>query len=121
MFSFEKLDIWVKSVDYANKIINLIDYLETNRKHYRLIEQLESAVTSISMNIAEGSGRYSKKEFKHFLYISRGSLYETITLITLFHNNSWINDKNYIELKEEAEIINKMISGLIKSIKVDSW
>ena len=40
-----------------------IESLQSNRKHYRLVEQLESSATSVAMNIAEGKGRNSKKEF----------------------------------------------------------
>ena len=64
--------------------------LKAESKHYRLIEQLEAAVTSIPMNIAEGKGRESKKEFVHFLHISRGSLYETLTLLEIFQMRNWI-------------------------------
>ncbi|HHX08567.1 MAG TPA: four helix bundle protein, partial [Chloroflexi bacterium] len=78
--SYKDLIVWQKSMILANDVIDLVDHLETDRKHFRLIEQLEAAVTSIPMNIAEGKGRESKKEYVHFLYISRGSLYETLTL-----------------------------------------
>ena len=56
IFSFQKLKVWQKSILFAEKVIRLIDELDTNRKHYRLIEQLESASTSVAMNIAEGKG-----------------------------------------------------------------
>lgn len=49
-FSFEDIEVWKKSVSFAIKVIELIDKLKTNRKHFRLIEQLEAAVTSIAMN-----------------------------------------------------------------------
>lgn len=61
------------------KVISLVDGIQTDRKHFRLMEQLEASSTSIALNIAEGKGRYSKKEFIQFLYIARGSLYETVT------------------------------------------
>ncbi|MGA2489931.1 MAG: four helix bundle protein [Anaerolineales bacterium] len=52
--AYKDLQVWQKSMEFANQIIQLIDGLETPRKHYRLLEQLESAVTSVPMNIAEG-------------------------------------------------------------------
>jgi len=116
-FNFEDLDVWQKAVKFANQVICNIDKLDTARKHYRLIEQLESAVTSVSMNIAEGKGRYSKKEFVQFLYISRGSLYETVTLLIICNENKWIQDEQFEELKKCAIEIGKMLSSLISSIK----
>lgn len=116
-FSFEDLEVWQKAVDFTKIIIDLSEKINTERKHYRLLEQLESASTSIAMNIAEGNGRYSKKEFLQFLYFARGSLYETITLITVFYKNNWINNKQFEEVRDYAEEIGKMLSGLINSIK----
>ncbi|MCP2518969.1 four helix bundle protein [Candidatus Aminicenantes bacterium AC-335-K20] len=116
-FGFENLEVWQKSVDFANRVIEIIDNLKTSRNHYKLVKQLESAVTSIAMNVAEGKGRFSKKEFIQFLYIARGSLFETITLIEIFKKRQWINNEQYNKIKEEGDEIGKMISSLIKAIK----
>jgi four helix bundle protein len=116
-FAFEELDVWQKSVEFAIKVIDLIENIQTDRKHYRLIEQLEAASASIALNIAEGKGRYSKKEFVQFLYIARGSLNETITLLIIFNKNKWIADQKLDEMKSFADVIGKMLSNLIKSIK----
>ena len=80
------------------------------------MEQIDSACTGISMNIAEGKGRYSKKEFIHFLYIARGSLFETITLLIIFERRKWINAEQLTEFKEMGFQIGKMINGLIKAV-----
>jgi four helix bundle protein len=72
-FSFEDLDVWQDAVDFADSCLKITQRISEERKHYRLIEQLEAACTSVSLNIAEGKGRYSKKEFVQFLYIARGS------------------------------------------------
>ncbi len=116
-FSFEDLDVWQKAVEFARIVINLSEKIYTGRKHFRLIEQLEASSTSIALNIAEGKGRYSKKEFIQFLYIARGSLYETVTLLTIFNKNNWIAEKQLNDTKNFADEIGKMISGLIASIK----
>ena len=116
-FGFEDLEVWQKAVEFSNRVINLVENIETNRRHFRLIEQLEASSTSIALNIAEGKGRYSQKEFIQFLYIARGSLYETITLLIIFHKNKWIDDNQLEELKAFGNEISKMLSSLIKSIK----
>ena len=111
--SYEKLKIWDKAVHWAVQVIDLVETIETGRKHFRLIEQLESAATSVSMNIAEGKGRWSKKEFRQYLYISRGSLYETITLLKIFKEKSWISEDKYLEIRKSGLEINKMINSLL--------
>ncbi len=116
-FAFEDLAVWQKAVEFANKIIQLIEKLDTDRKHYRLIEQLEDCSSSIALNIAEGKGRYSKKEFSQFLYIARGSLYEAITLLIIFNKNKWITYDELGEMKALGDEIGKMLSSLINSVK----
>lgn len=114
--AYKDLLVWQKSMVFADQVIELIDQLDTTRKHYRLFEQLEAAVTSIPMNIAEGKGRESKKEFMHFLYISRGSLYEILTLLEIFLRRGWISTEKFGDLEVKSNEIAKMLKGLIKSI-----
>jgi four helix bundle protein len=116
-FAFEDLEVYQKAVRFSVSVIEVVDGMNMPRKHYRLIEQLEAASTSVALNISEGKGRYSKKEFGHFLYIARGSLYETVTMLQVFKLLTWLDEKDYEPLYKEAEEINKMLSGLIKSIQ----
>jgi four helix bundle protein len=78
---------------------------------------LEASSTSIPLNIAEGKGRHSRKEFVQFLYIARGSLYETITLLIIFHKNKWIDDNQLETSKAFGDEIGKMLTSLINAIK----
>jgi four helix bundle protein len=120
LFSFEDLKVWQKAVDFAEIVIRAIDDFEAPRKHYRLIEQLESAATSPAMNLAEGKGRFSKKEFVHFMYIARGSVFETITLLIIIYRMGWFSDDKLHEIKIMGEEITKMLNSLIKSVKESS-
>lgn len=117
LFSFQELKVWQKSVDFAEVVIRVIDELDTPRRHYRLIEQLEAASTSVSMNIAEGKGRQSTKEFIQFLYIARGSLFEVVTLLTILQRVGWIDAERMKKLQQLALEITKMLNSLIKSMK----
>jgi four helix bundle protein len=116
-FSFEDLDVWQEAVTFAEQCLKMVDTIETGRKHYRLVEQLESAATSPALNIAEGKGRFSKKEFVQFLYIARGSLFETVTLFEIFRRRFWIKDEEFTNIKISAIQLGKRISALINSIK----
>ena len=115
--SYEDLEVWQRAIDWASNIVSLCNELETDRKHFRLVEQLESACSSVAMNIAEGKGRYSKKEFIQFLYVARGSLYETLTLLELFLRLGWLSHDNHTRLKDDAREIVRMLNSLVKSIK----
>ncbi len=115
-FGYEDLDVWNKAVEFAVEVIDLVENITTDRKHYRLLEQIESSSASVSMNIAEGKGRYSKKEFAQYLYISRGSLYETMTLLEIFKRKKWISEKSFSEFEQRGKEIASMLKGLINAI-----
>jgi four helix bundle protein len=119
-FAFEELEVYQRALQFSVAVVKTVDKVETPRKHFRLIEQLEASSTSVALNISEGKGRYSKKEFEHFLYIARGSLYETVTMLQIFKNLAWLDETSYEPLYQEAEEIAKMLSGLIKSISAIS-
>ena len=115
-FAHENLEVWNKAVNFAVEVIDTVENISTGRKHYRLLEQIEASSTSIAMNIAEGKGRFSKKEFTQSLYISRGSLYETMTLLEIFRRKKWISDDQYSQLEMHGKEIVSMIKGLINSL-----
>lgn len=80
---------------------------------YHMISQLQRCSTSIPANIAEGHGRNSIKDFQRFLFIARGSAFELETFLILAERVHAIETQ---ELQKNTQEIQKMISGLIKSI-----
>jgi len=115
-FPFEKLDLWHLAVDFADFILNVLDSFPPN-KYSRLVGQIEAAVSSIPQNIAEGKGRQYKKEFIQFLYIAEGSLFEVLTLTEILKRRKLIGEKESKEIREQAEIIDRKLHGLINSLR----
>jgi|GEM_PF-5180945 len=83
-------------------------------KKYNASDQLRRAIFSISLNIAEGSGAESDKEQVRFLYISRKSLYEVVSIIKILENLYKIDSK---EVLDRLDIVGKLLNGLIRSLK----
>lgn len=110
--SYKDLIVWKKSIEFACKVIDLTENLRTNRKHYRLVEQIEAAATSVAMNIAEGKGRFTNKDYGHFLVIARGSLYETLTLLEIFKLKGWIAKEDFNNLETKSIEISKMLTTM---------
>lgn len=115
-FGFKQLEIWHDSIDFADLVFNTLEKLDTNSKHYRLIEQVESCTASVCANIAEGKGRSSKKEYIRFLYISRGSLYETISFLNLFAKRKWIHQNELENIESKGLFLARRIKSLINAI-----
>ena len=82
MYNFEKLKTWQEAVKLAEITYQLTQKFPKEER-FALIDQLKRAVTSISLNIAEGSGSKSRKVFIAHLENSIKSLYETITILKL--------------------------------------
>ncbi len=110
--SYKNLIVWQKGIDFAIQVIDLVDVLETDRKHYRLIEQLEASATSVPMNIAEGKGRFTDKDYGHYLVMARGSLYETMTLLEIFMRKNWISKKSFTAIEKQSIEISKMLTSI---------
>ena len=68
-FMFEKLEVYQRAVDFAEEIFKLTD--ELPRGQAAVSDQFKRAVLSISLNIAEGNGRWHSKERKNFFLLSR--------------------------------------------------
>ena len=78
---------------------------------------MESAVASIAQNIAEGKGRQYKKEFIQFLYVSEGSLFEVLTLLEIFKRRRLVGEKAALEIRKQAEMIDRKLHGLINALR----
>ncbi len=114
-FMFENLEVYQKSVDLAEKVINLTD--EFPKGYYFLTDQLNRASLSIATNIAEGNGRYTKKDRRNFFIIARGSVQECIPLLEIAKRKQLISDAKLSDLLNHLETISKMISGLINGLE----
>jgi len=105
------LQVWQKSVEFVTDI-----YRETatfpRSEVYGLTNQVRRAAVSVPSNIAEGSGRSSKKEFAQFLCHARGSLLEVETQLEIARNLGYLSDKSASELLSKANEIGRMLNGL---------
>ncbi|MDA3835946.1 MAG: four helix bundle protein [Spirochaetales bacterium] len=116
VFPFERLEVWQFAVKFADFILGLLESFPSN-KYFRLIGQMEAAASSIAQNIAEGKGRQYKKEFIQFLYIAEGSLFEVLTLTEIFKRRNLFDEKHAIDIRKQAEIIDRKLHGLINSLR----
>ena len=111
--SFEEINAWKESRDF-NKVIYGLTNKGEFEKDFDLKRQIRRASVSISSNIAEGFERNTNKEFIHFLYISKASAGEVRSQLYLAMDLGYLEEKEFILLKEKIENISKMISGFIK-------
>lgn len=114
-FHFEKLDVYRQSVDFVNDIYELTKAFP-KEEIYGLTSQLRRAALSVPANIAEGSGRYSKKDFGHFLRIARSSIYECIPILEVSLKQKYIVSKEFEDFYSQLTVLAQMTSGLLRSM-----
>jgi four helix bundle protein len=113
-FAFEKLIVYQKSVDFADAICQQTESF--SRGYGFLVDQLNRAAVSIAANIAEGNGRFTKPDRKHFFGIARGSVQECVPLLELALRRKLLSEDRHLQLKVDLEEISRMLSGLINGL-----
>lgn len=110
--SFEEITAWQKA-----KELNLLIYKNfKNCKDFSFRDQIQRASVSIMNNIAEGFERGGNKEFRNFLFISKGSCAEVRSMLNLAFDLKYINSFVYKSSSSLTVEISKLLSGFIKTL-----
>lgn len=104
---FEDIIVWQRSKSLTTTLYKIFE----SNKDFNFRNQILRAAISIMNNIAEGFERKSNNEFKHFLFIAKGSAGEIRSMLILGFELLYFQ-----KLKNESEIISKMLSALIKTL-----
>ena len=115
MNNYKELKVWGKAVELSTAIYSLCSGFPPDEK-YGLKSQMQRCSVSIASNIAEGAGRNSKKEFRHFLSIATGSSYELETQLIIAGNIGITTEKIIEPIRALLVEIMKMIYVLSKSL-----
>jgi len=92
MFKFETLEVWKKSLVFANMMIDIADSLP-QKYQFSFGEPLRRAGLSVPNCIAEGNGRRYLKESSQLYNVSKGSVYECVNIIMILDIRGLINWK----------------------------
>lgn len=117
MFDFEKLDVY-SEVKEVNLLVLKLIYSGKLDDAY-LADQLKQATIGIQLNLAEGTGRFSSKEKKHFATVSRSSVFECVALLDVLLATGKIDHELHRSLYERYEKISKMLLGFYRNVKED--
>ena len=110
MFDFQKLIVYQKSFEFYTGISNEI--IKKNQIDKIGKDQLRRASMSITLNIAEGTSRFSSADRRNFYTIARGSLYECIAILDLLLKDKLINPPLHLNFSTIGEEISKMLYSM---------
>ncbi len=86
---------------------------------FGLTPQIWRAAVSVPSNVAEGKGRYSPRDFQHFLKQARGSLNEVETQLLLAQELGYLQKNQATALLRQCEELGRILNGngLISSLR----
>ncbi len=114
MFDFEKLQVYSHTKSYNRAVKN---FLKNHVIEKATKDQLHRASLSILLNVAEGSGRFSKADKRNFYVIARGSCFECVAIFDYLKDEGDINKNSFREFYSILEEISKMLYAMIRSLE----
>ena len=113
--SYRELIVWQKAMILARQAYTLSKALPKSEA-YGLLAQIRRAAVSVPSNIAEGHGRLTDSQFRHFLGNARGSLYELQTQLELACDLGYIDREPLRELMAGGAEVGRLINGLVSAL-----
>jgi four helix bundle protein len=112
---YRDLVVWQKAVQLSVELYRLTS-LFPKEETYGLTSQLRRAGVSVASNIAEGWGRQSDGEYKHFLGMARGSNLELQTQLVIAGKLGYANDAAIRSAESLSQEVGRMLVGLMRSV-----
>ena len=114
MFDFEKLKVYQKAKK-ANSVVKR--WIKANRNIDRVTkDQLRRASLSIPLNIAEGTGRFTQKDRRHFYVTSRSSAFECVAIFDTMLEDGEISQSDFDNFYATYEELSKMLFSMIQKL-----
>jgi four helix bundle protein len=118
MRDYQKYEMWNEAHQVTLLIYNQIAPRIPRIEQFGLTSQMKRAACSVPLNIAEGCGRNSEKDFVHFLDMSLGSAHELEYCLLLVKDLGYLEIDEYIPLNKKINSIKAMLITLIKMIRL---
>ena len=115
MKNFKELKIWQKGIEITVSCYQLTAAFPNTEK-FGLSNQINRAAVSIPSNIAEGSSRSSEKDYRRFLEIALGSIFELETQFIITQKLNLLPTNAFEECNELIQKIQMMLYGLMRKL-----
>jgi four helix bundle protein len=113
--SFRDLVVWQRAIELTTNIYEMSAVFPKS-EIYGLTSQMRRAAVSVASNIAEGAGRGSKKEFRQFLSMARGSNCELQTQLIIATRLKLATPDRLAMAESLSHEVGRMLNGLMQSL-----
>jgi len=117
MRNYKKLDVWQKSHNMFMFIKKNITIKFPKEERYEMTSQLQRAALSDPLNIVEGCGRFTDKDFAHFLDTSLGSVNETDCCCFAALELNYITKEDYEIINQQVNEVRAMLISFLKFLR----
>lgn len=109
---FKELNCW-KEARVLRIIISTLSKTIPSSEKFLLVSQMLRASRSVTANIAEGYGRFTYNDTRHFFVQARGSVTEIMDHLSIAYDENYITEEKYKEYELQCETVFKLINGYI--------
>ncbi len=113
MFDFEKLDLYQE----LKKLNLMVFQTLTDAKGIDafVIAQWKEASLSSVLNLAEGTGRMTPADKKHYYTLARGGVFQCVAILDMIHRMGHIDTELFDVFYAGYEKVSKMLLGMVRS------
>lgn len=113
MFDFQKLEVYKKAKEFHVDCKKII----LDKKLDRFVkDQLGRASFSVPLNIAEGSGKFSRADRKNYFTTARASLFECVAVLDILNDSSKLTDTELEKMMSDADELSRILYAMIKNL-----
>lgn len=116
--NYREMIVWQKAMNLTEAVYVAIRKLPL-AELYALSAQIRRSVVSILSNIAEGAGRNTDNDLRHFMTVARGSAAELETQLMICEMLNYLDSNDVVPLLKMLDEIRRMLSALIKNGRAD--
>jgi four helix bundle protein len=112
-----ELVVWQKAIELTVCVYELTRRFP-GEEAFGLTSQMRRASISVASNIAEGRGRLNRAEFRQFLGIALGSIFELKTQLVVARRLAMGNQEKLDQANSLAEEVSKMLTSFIEKLRI---
>lgn len=114
-FRFLNWEVYKNSKEISSLVLKIVKELPREYR-YEIGSQIIRSAFSITLNIAEGSGKTSDKELNRYIEIALGSVSETLAALDILKDNNFITKTEFDILFIKLSSISSQLGGFKKKL-----
>ncbi|MGO4293795.1 four helix bundle protein [Chitinophaga sp. RAB17] len=118
MRDYKKLEVWKKEHMLTTFVYKEVVIQLPKDEMFALVSQMKRAAYSVPLNIVEGCGRTTEKDFARFLDHALGSVHEIEYCALLAFDLKFLKEPVYADLSKKVNEVKAMFIAFIKTLRI---